>query len=326
MINQKIAEALQLLQSIGIPIEGRTPRQKQRMALALLAVAKMKPDTPWAEATIFDAASSWKPKSREIIAFWNAHWGEEVSPGSYDDVRRKDLLHLTLSGLVLAAAGQSGADPNNPTRGYAINKDAKEVLRGFGTQRGRDAAAEFLRQYGELKKRLEKPREKSGLPVMLPHGVEVELGRGRHNQLQKAIVEEFIPRFVRKPKVLYLGDTAKKALHIDGAGFAALGMKEPAREMLPDIVVFDEARGWVFLIEAVHSANPISSERHISLEAFTKDCKVPKVYVSVFENRASLRKWLAEIGWETEVWLTDSPGHLIHFDGEKFLGPYGAGE
>jgi hypothetical protein len=230
-----------------------------------------------------------------------------------------------LAGLVLAAAGQSGADTNSPTRGYAINADAKEVLRRFGTRRGRTAAAEFREKYGNLKTQLEKPRAKIGLPVMLPHGVAIELDKGRHNQLQKAIVEEFVPRFVRKPKLLYLGDTTKKALHIDADGFAALGMKEPAREMLPDIVVFDQERGWVFLIEAVHSANPISAERHISLEVFTKECKVPKVYVSVFENRASLRKWLGDIGWETEVWLVDSPGHLIHFDGDKFLGPYVAG-
>lgn len=321
-IKPQIKQALQLLQTIGIPIDGRTARQQQRMALALLAVARMKPSTPWAEAAVFEGAGSWTPTSRKIIAFWNAYWGEKVSSGSYDDVRRKDLLHLVLSGLILAAAGQSQADTNNPTRGYAVNPDAKDVLRGFGTQLGREAAAKFLQKYGDLKTRLEKPREKTGLPVVLPHGVEIRLGTGPHNTLQKSIVDEFIPRFVKKPRVLYLGDAAKKTLHVDAAGFAALGMKEPAREMLPDVVVFDEERGWVFLIEAVHSANPISPERHASLEAFTKDCGVPKVYVSVFESRTSLRKWLAEIGWETEVWLSDSPGHVIHFDGEKFLGPY----
>jgi hypothetical protein len=325
-IERRVEEALGLLQGVGIPTEGRTRRQNQRMALALLAVANMKPDTPWAKAAAFESSGSWKLTSREIIDFWNKHWNEKVSRGSYDDVRRKDLLRLTLSGLVLTAAGQADADTNNPTRGYAINPDAKAVLRGFGTSHGQVAAAEFIRKYGDLQTRLEKPRERKGLSVMLPHGVEVELGRGTHNRLQKAIVEEFIPRFVKKPKLLYIGDAAKKTLHMDSAGFAALGMKEPAREMLPDIVIYDEERGWVFLVEAVHSANPISAERHISLEVFTRNCRAPKVYVSVFESRISLRKWLTEIGWETEVWTTDSPGHLIHFDGEKFLGPYPTSE
>jgi BsuBI/PstI restriction endonuclease domain len=31
---------------------------------------------------------------------------------------------------------------------------------------------------------------------------------------------------------------------------------------------------------------------------------------------------LDEISWETEVWVADSPAHLIHFNGERFLGPY----
>jgi len=324
MITARVQEALQLLKGIGIPVDSRTARQNHRTALALFAVAKMKPDTPWSDAVVFGGEKPWTPKSRDIIKFWNEHWGENVSSGSYDDVRRKDLLHLTLSGLVLAAAGKADADPNNPTRGYAINPEAAGVLRKFGTGAGKLAAAAFVKKFGDLTTQLEKPRANKGFPVKLPNGVTVELQKeGPHNRLQKAIIEEFVPRFVKQPRLLYLGDTAEKVLHLDAEGFASVGLKEPAREMLPDVVVYDQERSWVFLIEAVHSANPISAERHIALEAFTKACKAPKVYVSVFENRETFRKWITEIGWETEVWLSDSPGHMIHFNGDKFLGPYG---
>jgi len=37
-----------------------------------------------------------------------------------------------------------------------------------------------------------------------------------------------------------------------------------------------------------------------------------------------MAKYLAEIAWETEVWVADSPTHLIHFNGQRFLGPYDA--
>jgi len=104
-----------------------------------------------------------------------------------------------------------------------------------------------------------------------------------------------------------------------------LGFKDLAHDMLPDVVVYDAERNWLFLIEAVHSSNPISALRHVALEQFTVECTAPRVYVSVFENRASLRKWIADISWETEVWLVESPSHLIHFDGDKFLGPYAQG-
>jgi len=34
-------------------------------------------------------------------------------------------------------------------------------------------------------------------------------------------------------------------------------------------------------------------------------------------------EYLKDISWETEVWIADAPTHLIHFNGERFLGPYG---
>lgn len=36
---------------------------------------------------------------------------------------------------------------------------------------------------------------------------------------------------------------------------------------------------------------------------------------------ASMRQYLPEIAWETEVWVGDAPGHPIHLNGERFLGP-----
>ena len=32
--------------------------------------------------------------------------------------------------------------------------------------------------------------------------------------------------------------------------------------------------------------------------------------------------YIDQISWETEVWVADSPTHMIHFNGERFLGPY----
>jgi adenine-specific DNA-methyltransferase len=46
------------------------------------------------------------------------------------------------------------------------------------------------------------------------------------------------------------------------------------------------------------------------------------VYVTAFPNRAIMGRYLGEIAWETEVWVADAPSHLIHFNGERFLGPY----
>ncbi len=320
-IKKRIDEALQILSSVGIAA-GESPRRRQRVALALLALANMKPETPWKDAAVFEGPSSWKLTTRETIKFWNEHWGERISSGSYDDVRRKDFVYLKTAGLALASAGDPNASTNNPTRRYGINPDAAGLLRGFGTSAGEAAAVDFVKRYGALEEKLERSRKATGVTAKLPDGTLLQLSAGAHNHLQKAIVEKFIPQFLKRPEVLYIGDTAKKSLHIKAEELKKLGFKELSHDMLPDVVVYDAERNWLLLIEAVHSSNPISKLRHVALEQFTADCIAPRIYVSVFENRAALRKWLADISWETEVWLVESPGHLIHFDGEKFLGPY----
>ncbi len=325
MVERKVGEALELLGKIGIPVDGMTPRRRRRVALALLALANMKPDTPWSDASVFDGPDSWKLSTRETIKFWNKNWGEEISPGSYDDVRRRDFLYLKTAGLILASAGDPTASTNNPTRRYGINPDAASLLRQFGTAAGDKASADFIKKHGSLKDRLARERQRAGVTAQLPDGTLLELSAGAHNHLQKAIVESFVPHFVKKPEILYIGDTAKKSLHMRADELRMLGFKDLAHDMLPDVVVYDAQRKWLFLIEAVHSSNPISALRHVALEQFTADCTAPRVYVSVFQNRASLRKWIADISWETEVWLVESPSHLIHFDGDKFLGPYAQG-
>ena len=321
-VRTKILEAIRILEALGLPLSELTARRRQRVALAFLAVADVKPRSRWQHARVFDGANPQTITTREIIEYWNKHFGEHVSSGSYDDVRRRDLRQLVLSGMVLASAKNPDANTNNPTRGYAISPDVVHVLRRFGDASWKSAVDEFCVTHGTLKERLERPRQFKTIPVKLPNGQPLELRMGAHNDLQKAIVEMFLPRFAPGAEILYIGDTSKKSLFIEKARLSELGFFELAHDALPDIVAYDAARNWLFLIEAVHSSNPISQTRHLMLETMTAQCTAPRVYVSVFRDRRSFRKWLLEISWETEVWLCNSPDHLIHFNGDNFLGPH----
>jgi len=322
-LQKKVAEALQILKALGLPVESWTEKRAHRIALALLAVADIKSDSEWKDARVLDLSNPRTITSREIITYWTKHFGENVSSGSYDDVRRRDLVHLVLSDIVLPSAKNPDANRNDPTRGYAINPDAAKVLRKFGQRSWNAAVYAFYARHGSLEDRLERRRNIKTVPIKLPSGLSLELTLGPHNDLQKAIVERFLPQFASpKTQILYIGDTSKKDLFKDEKKLTDIGFFELAHAALPDVVAYDPDRNWVFLIEAVHSSNPISKERHLMLETMTKQCTAPRIYVSVFKDRRELRKWLLAISWETEVWLVESPDHLIHFDGEKFLGPY----
>jgi hypothetical protein len=87
---------------------------------------------------------------------------------------------------------------------------------------------------------------------------------------------------------------------------------------MPDCIFYLESRNWLILVESVTSHGPIDSKRKIELEKLF-DTSLTTIYVTAFPNRQIFTKFTAEIAWETEVWLSDNPSHLIHFNGDKFL-------
>ncbi len=93
-------------------------------------------------------------------------------------------------------------------------------------------------------------------------------------------------------------------------------------QKLVDIIAYSPSKRWLFLIEAVHSANPLTSVRHQLLRQAMANAKAGRVYVTAFPGKREFRKWAADISWETEVWIADDPDHLIHFNGDRFMGPH----
>jgi hypothetical protein len=318
----RVDEALQILEATGFPLSLKTSDMQRRLARILLGICKLTPKSPWTKTSVWEGAGSWCPRSRDIIVFVNENYGENISSGSYDDVRRKNVDFLVASGLVLRSPAKPDAAMNDSTRGYAVNPAAADVFRKFGTPAWKKAVAAFREAYPRLDETLMRKRDQKKIPVALPEGVTIELMDGSHNEIQKAIIEEFLPRFVPGAEVLYIGDASQKTVFIKKERLEELNFFELAHDRLPDIVAYDPKRGWVFLIEAVHSSNPVSHLRHLQLEQLTSKCTAGVVFVSAFQDRKTFAKWIAEISWETEVWLAESPDHMIHFNGDKFLGPH----
>jgi len=158
--------------------------------------------------------------------------------------------------------------------------------------------------------------------VTLPDGEHLNFSPGQHNLLLKQVIEEFLPRFGQGCQVLYVGDTADKFLFMNRPILNALHFFELSHEELPDIIAFDPSRNWLFLIEAVHSSGTVSEIRMLELKRLTQSCPSEIIFVTAFLSKRDFRKWAAEIAWETEVWIADNPDHLIHFNGDKFLGPH----
>jgi hypothetical protein len=144
----------------------------------------------------------------------------------------------------------------------------------------------------------------------------------RQRRLIKTVIEKFCPCFVPGGTVVYIGDAEDKFLHLDVEYLQRLGVVIPAPAKMPDVVVHDAMRNWLVLIEAVISAGPVDGKRRKELKQLFAGCKAGLIFVTAFSTRDAMRSFLTQISWETEVWVAEDPAHMIHFDGERFPGPY----
>lgn len=308
----KREEALEILKCLGMP-----KRQlNERSCLTLLALAGLAEVDPW------------KRTSRPLLRIWDImgwmsrKYGKEYAPNSRETIRRQTVHQFEQARLV----DRNPDDPKRPTNSgdtrYQLTEEAAEVLRTFGEEGFQRRCERFIKQHGSLSASYQRARRLLKVPVRLPSGKKVRLSPGVHNELQKLVVEEFARRFARGAIVLYLGDSADKRLVIARDTLEKIGVPVLSHEKLPDVVLLDEARNWLFLIEAVTSHGPVSPKRHAELEAMLADCTADRVYVTAFMEFSAFKRYASEIVWESEVWIAEFPDHLIHFNGDKFLGPY----
>lgn len=314
IVKQLIIAMLDVLDQVGVPMDG-TDRRKEKMAMACLAVGGIK--------TSFSEVKSSNDgrflKTRDIIDFENENYSESISSGSYDDIRRKDLLFPVEAGVVINSGNIEIQAVNNPTRGYALAPHFAKLLINYQTNNWSNALELYKKHSIQLAEELKRKRALERIPIAISPGVELNLSTGEHNVLQKKIIEDFLPAFGMGAELLYVGDTEDKYLFLQEDKLKKIGFFGLEHEELPDIVAYSEEKNLLFMIEAVHSAGPMSEVRVRKLLRQLEGCHATLVFVTAFLDKKTFRKWVVDIAWETEVWIAEAPEHMIHFNGYKFL-------
>lgn len=90
-----------------------------------------------------------------------------------------------------------------------------------------------------------------------------------------------------------------------------------------DVIIHFTQKNWLILVEAVTSHGPIDIKRHNELKELFRRSNAGLVFMTTFETHKAIVKFLPQIASETEVWVAEAPSHISHFNGERFLGPYG---
>lgn len=308
----KLQEALEILIALGMP----RAQQNERSALTLLALLNLHPNKSWQE--IERPMLGVTP----IMDWCRDVYGKTYAPNTRETFRRQTLHQFVDAGLCLYNPDEPDRPVNSPKACYQIPTELFDLLLKYGTNEWDTALSNWLEDRETLVSKYAMPRQKKMIPLVLNDGEEIKLSPGEHSQLIHDIVTQFGPLFAPGAEVIYLGDTGAKMVFFKKDRLAELGVVVDPKGKLPDVVLYWPEKDWLLLIESVTSHGPVDGKRHAELAKLFASATPGLVYVTAFPNRETMTEHLANISWQTEVWIADAPTHMIHFNGERFLGPY----
>lgn len=312
--DDNIKDALYILQALGLP----RAQQNERSALCLLALLNLTSKRTWKE--VENPLVGITP----MMEFSRTYYDRVYAPNTRETFRRQTMHQFVQAGIALYNPDRPDRPTNSPKAVYQISPETLSLLREYKTEQWETALKHYLSERKTLAQHYANERTQKLIPVQLNNGREIKLSPGEHSELIKAIVEDFAARFVPGSILVYVGDTGEKWGYFDEELLAKLGMTVDVHGKMPDVVLYYPEKDWLLLIESVTSHGPMDAKRHNELTKLFKGVAAGLVFVTAFPSRSVMTRYLSEIAWETEVWVADAPSHLIHFDGERFLGPYDA--
>lgn len=297
-----------LLAALDVP----SRQQSELCAYTLLAMANLRQNAPWEEAK-----GTWM-RIHDIIEFIANNYGRTYAENSRETIRKQALHHFRTAAFI----EDNGMSTNSPNYRYCLTSDFLRVLHAGGSA---SAVNDFLSQHESLVSKYAAKRRFSQVPITV-NGKKLNFSTGKHNELQKAIIEQFGPRFAPGAECLYIGDTTKRSKVKNEDMLAHLGFEITLHDKMPDVVLYDVSKDWLFFIECVTSVGPMDSKRMLELASLTTHVSSGKIFITAFPDFKTFKQFSEQLAWETEVWIAEMPDHMIHLDGDRFLGPHSSKE
>jgi hypothetical protein len=254
------------------------------------------------------------------------HSGESwYAPNSREPIRDETLR----SGLVPlgAVVERPGVLTTSSRPRYALSRSFCDLL--VGLEKGASPSAiterqsanlssEALARVKLLKSGAAASRQGNRLPINFPNGEARLMLNGPSAVITKAVVEDFAPRFLREPAVLFISDSGEKVVARDEGLAAQIGLEIQADRNLPDIILVDVASGHerLIFIEVVATDGAITPQRKEALSSLATKAKFSPssvFFVTAFADRATapFRKLAPELAWDSFAWFVSEPAHLI---------------
>lgn len=302
----KIDQARSILETIGMPKR----QQSDLCCYTLLAIAGVKENSKWSEAS-----NEWI-RIHDIIEFTDLSYYVKYAENSRETFRKQAIHHFRTAAII----EDNGKATNSPNYRYRLTTEALELIRIFENDDWNQKLSKFKEEHKSLIEIYASKKNMEKMPVKI-NGFELTFSTGNHNKLQKYILEEFAPRFAPHSECLYVGDTIEKDLVKNIEKLQDLGFKITLHDKMPDVVLYKEDRNWIYFIESVTSVGPMDAKRIIEINEMTKNVTAGKIFVTAFLDFKTFKTFSEKLAWETEVWIAENPDHMIHLNGDRFLGP-----
>jgi hypothetical protein len=309
----KIDIAKDLLERIGMP----TAQQSTLCCLTLLAMANVKKD-----GTFQNATNDWI-RIHDVISFIDKEYGVVYAENSRETFRKQAMHHFRTAAII----EDNGKATNSPNYRYRLTGEFLRVVQSIKEPDGTSVCEDddfeiqsFINRHQSLKDIYASKKQMQKMPVKI-NNQDFTFSPGKHNQLQKAIIEEFAPRFAPNSECLYVGDTTEKDLVKNVKKLKELGFEITLHDKMPDVVLYREDKEWIYFIESVTSVGPMDPKRIVEIGQMTGKVSAGMIFVTAFLDFKTFKKFSESLAWETEVWIADMPEHMIHLNGDKFLGP-----
>ena len=302
----KVDDAKNILKSLGMgKFTVSTP-------YCLLALAGIKEDDDWNSAT-----NEWMI-IRKQMDFMAEQYDKVYAPNSREDIRKKSMHTMRTAAIIEDNTDTPATNSKNYS--YRITEEALKVIRSYGSKDWEATLKEFLDSHETLVEKYASKKVMAMQPVNI-NGIDYLFSTGKHNELQIAIIKEFAPRFAPGCVCLYIGDSTNRDLVKDEEKLRQLGFEITLHDKMPDVVLYREDVDWIYFVEAVTSVGPMNYKRLIEIADMTKGVKSGMIYVTAFLDFETYKTFSSDLAWETEVWIANNPDHMIHLNGDKFLGP-----
>ena len=156
--------------------------------------------------------------------------------------------------------------------------------------------------------------------VTFPNKETRQMEPGPSSIISKAVVEEFAPRFLQNPGVIWLSESRNQVIARDDQLAQAIGLTIQSDRNLPDLILVDlgPSEPLIVFVEVVATAGPVSEARKDSLTSIATEAGFNQnqiAFVTAYADRddSAFKASVGELAWNSFAWFMSEPSRILQF-------------